>query len=73
VKDSLPVTPMYWSALYRVVELYLSGLSESEKRTKKTFCCCAAVSCCFCELGLIGRVMSAETDSSAEARPVEDT
>ena len=33
---------------------------------------CAAVSCRFIRLRLMGRVMSAETDMHAEARPMED-
>ena len=44
-----------------------------ERNTPKSFWWFAAVLCCFCRLGLIGRVMSAETDSYAEARPVEDS
>ena len=43
------------------------------KSTPKNFWWCAAVSCCFLEFRLIGRVMSAETDTCAEGRPVEDT
>ena len=62
---------MYWSALCCIVELHLLGLHR-EKCTKH-FWCCAAVSFCFLGIGLIGRVMPAETDSRAEARHVEDT
>lgn len=40
---------------------------------QKNFWCCAAVSCPFFTLGVIGRVMSAETATHDEARPVEDT
>ena len=39
---------------------------------KKKFWWCAMASCCFHRLWLIGRVMSPETDTRAEARPVED-
>ena len=58
MKDSLLTTHMYWSALHCIVELHLSGLSVSR---------------CFHTLGLIGRVMSAETEARAEARHVGDT
>ena len=66
IKDSLLRTQMYWSTLQCIVELHLSGLHR-EKHTKKL-----VVVCCnfFLSLGLwlIGRVMSAETDSHVEAR-----
>jgi hypothetical protein len=71
MKDSLLVTCMYWSALHCLVELYLSG-RHREKHTKKLL----AVHCSFLPLPrtrLIGRVMSAEADACAEARPVQDT
>ena len=55
------MTHMYWSALHRIVELHLSRCHR-EKHTKN-FWWCAAVSCCFCRLRLIGRVMSAEVDT----------
>lgn len=55
MKDSLLTTHTYWSALHRVVELCLSGLE---------------VSCYFHTHGLIGRVMSGETEARAEARHV---
>ena len=69
MKDSLLVTCMYRSTLHCVVELHLSGLRR-EKFTN-IFWWCAVVSCHFLGLGLIGRVMLAETDSHAEAKPVE--
>jgi hypothetical protein len=62
---------MYWSALHCVVELQLLG-PHRDKGTK-TFWCCAAAACCFQGLWMIGRVMSAETDALAKARPVKDT
>lgn len=49
---------MYWSALHCVVELHLLGLEVSWR---------------FHTLGLIGRMMSAETEARFEARHVEDT
>jgi hypothetical protein len=45
---------------------------KKTKQNKKNFWWCEAVSCCLLGLGLIGRVMSAETDACAEARPLED-
>ena len=50
-----------------------------ERNAPKNFWWYAAVSCCSLELGLIDRVVSAETDTHAKAkthaetRPVEDT
>jgi hypothetical protein len=67
---------MYWSVLYCVVELYLSGLNRkkySKKQKQKNFWWCATVSCPLSGLGVIDRVMSAVTDPHAETRPVEDT
>ena len=63
-------TCMSWFTLHCVVELHLLGLHR-EKHTKQLLVVCV-VSCCFCKLGLICRVMSAETDTHAEARPMED-
>lgn len=54
-----------------VVDLHLSGVHR-EKRTTELLCS-AAVSCHFCALGLMGRVMSAGTDAHAEARNMGDT
>jgi hypothetical protein len=68
IKDYLLTTGMYWSALHCIVELYLSGLHR-EKHTKN-FWWYAAVSCCFCRLRLIDRMMTAETDACAEATPI---
>jgi hypothetical protein len=44
-----------------------------ERNAPKNFWWCAAASWCFQGLGLIGRVMPAETGDCAEARHVEDT
>jgi hypothetical protein len=56
------------------VLIHLHCVVETLQResTPKNFWWCAAVSCHFCGFGLIGRVKSAEIDSHAEARPVED-
>jgi hypothetical protein len=70
MKDSL-LTHMYWFALHYIVELHLSGLLR-EKHTKKILVV-FSISYRFRGLGLIGRGMSAETDSHAEARPMEGT
>jgi hypothetical protein len=40
---------------------------------QETFRWCTAISCCFLELGMIGRVMSAETSAHAKTRSMEDT
>jgi hypothetical protein len=72
MKGSSLVTCMYWSALHCVVEFHLLGL-HSKKHTKKLLVVCHGFcACCFCELGLIARVMSAEIDKLAKARPMED-
>jgi hypothetical protein len=71
LKDSLLATHMYWFTLHCVVELHLSELHR--EKYSKNFWWCAAVSCHFHGFRLIGRVMSAETDTCAEIRPVEDT
>jgi hypothetical protein len=65
---------MYRSALHCVV-VYIVGVCRDsiERNAPEKFWWCAAVSCCFQGLGLIDRVMSAETDARAEARPMEDT
>ena len=57
------MTHMYWSALHCMAELHLSGLHR-EKCTKNVL----VVYYSFLSLlrTLIGRVMSAETDSCAE-------
>ena len=72
MKDSLLMTRMYWSTLHYVFELHLSGL-QREKCTKNLLVVC----CSFLPLPQTWadwqRVMSAETDACAEARPVEDT
>ena len=62
MKDSLLRTCMYWSTLHCIVELHLLG-HHREKQTEKLLVVC----CSFLLLlrTLIGRVMSAETDSSA--------
>ena len=72
MKDSLLMTGMYWSALHCVVGLHLSRFHR-EKHIKKLLVMCLSVSCHFLGLRLMDRVMSAERDASAEARPVEDT
>jgi hypothetical protein len=65
MKDSWLTTCMYWSALHFVVELHLSELHR-EKCTK------TLLVVCLLRLGLIGRVMSTETDTHAKARPMEN-
>ena len=66
MKNSLIMTGMYWSALHCIVELHLLRFHR-EKHTKKLLGC-AAVSCCLFGLGLIGSLMSAETDARPETR-----
>jgi hypothetical protein len=71
MKDSLLTAHMYWPALHCIVgPIYQDSI---ERNAPKNFCWCAEASCHFLRLRLIGRVMSAETDSHGEARPVEDT
>ena len=69
MKNSLLMTHVYWSTLHCVVELHLSGLHR-EKHTKN-FWWCAVVSCCFCGLRLIGRVVSAEAGPVGDIRCLE--
>ena len=57
---------MYWSALHCVAELHLSGL---QREMNQNFWWCAAVSCRYRGLGLIGRVMTA---ARAEAILMKD-
>jgi hypothetical protein len=82
MKDSLLPTLMYWSALHCIVELHLSGLHREkhtknktkQNKTKQNKTKLLVVCCHFLLLlGLIGRVMSAETDARIKARPGEDT
>jgi hypothetical protein len=78
MKDSLITTHMCWFVLNFVVELHLLELHR-EKHTnqptnqptnkQKKLLVTDVASCCFLGLRLIGRVMSAVTDSCAEARP----
>ena len=68
MKDSTIMTHMNWSALHCVIELYLPA--SVERNAPKTLWQCTAVSCGFLRLGLTGRVISAEIDVHAEARPV---
>ena len=68
MKDSLIMTHIYWSALHCGIELYLSD--SIERNAPKTLWQCTVVSCGFFRLGLTGRVISAEIDVHAEARPV---
>jgi hypothetical protein len=70
MKDSSLITCMHWSAFHYIIELHL--LSIHKEMHKNIFWYHAAVSCYFSGLRLIGRVMSAETDSVAEARLVKD-
>ena len=65
MKDSLLTMHIYNDALH--------FHDSIERSAPKIFWWCAAVSCRFCGLRLVGRVMSAETDARAEARHVEDT
>jgi hypothetical protein len=58
---------MHWPTFHCVVELHLSG--SIERNAPTNFWWCAAV---FLSLGLIGRVISAETDAHSEAKYVED-
>lgn len=60
------------SALHGIAEL-LFFQDFIDRNSPKNFWWCVAVSYHFHGLRLIGRVMSAETDTCAEARPVEDT
>ena len=69
--DYLLTIHMYWPTLHCVVELHLYRFHR-EKYIKNVWWC-GAVSRCFCRLWLIDRVTSAETDTCAETRPVEDT
>ena len=68
MKDSLLTTCMYWPTLHFIVELPLSELHR--EKLAKHFRLCAAVPSCFLRLRLIGRVMSAETNTRAKARHV---
>ena len=68
MKDSLLTKCTNWSILHFIIELHLSGLHR--ENASKNFWWCAAVSCCFFGLWLIGRVMSAETDTHAEGKQV---
>ena len=70
MKESSLTKRMYWSVLHFEFELHLSGL---HRQKPEDFWWCAAVSCSFRGLVLVGRVMSTETRARAEARPVEDT
>ena len=63
-------THLYWSALHRAVELHLLGLHREKLAKKFLVMCCGFLQ--LLQMGLIGRMMSAETDSHAEARSVED-
>ena len=66
MKESSLRICMSRSTLQCVVELAIERNAPKDSG-------CAAVSCCFKGLGLISRVMSAETDTRAEARPMEDS
>ena len=68
MKDSLLMMLMYWSALHFVVGLHLLGLHR-EKCTRN-FWWCAAVSCYFHRLRLVGCTCWGKT--CAEARHMED-
>jgi hypothetical protein len=65
MKESSLRICMSRSTLQCVVELAIERNAPKDSG-------CAAVSCCFKGLGLISRVMSAETNTRAEARPMED-
>jgi hypothetical protein len=67
MKDALLTRHMYWSALHCIVELQLSGLHREKHNKKLLVVCCSFLP--LHGLGLIGRMMSAET---SEARPVEN-
>lgn len=69
MKDSSLTTRTDWSASHCVVELHLSGCHRG-KHTQNFWSCDFATSK---EIGLIGRVMSAETDTQAEARSEEES
>jgi hypothetical protein len=79
MKDSLLTRRICQSALHCGVELHLWGFHGEKCTHTHTKVWCAAVSCRFNRLRLIGRVMSAETDACTEARrvlqarPVEDS
>jgi hypothetical protein len=59
---------MYWSTLHCVVELHLPGLHK-ERCAKNLLVVCWTF-LMLLRTQLIGRVMSAETDTRAEARHV---
>jgi hypothetical protein len=66
MKDSSLTTPMYLSALYALLN-YIRW-DSIKRNAPKNFWWCTVASCCFHRLGLIGRVMSTETDACAKAR-----
>jgi hypothetical protein len=61
---------MYLFALHYVAVFHLWGLHREKHIKKKNFWSCDVVSYLFIGLGLIGRVISAETDARTEARPM---
>jgi hypothetical protein len=78
IMDSSLTAHMYWPTLHCVGELHLLGLhrqkcTKKNQKTKKTL----LVVCSFSMLPWTqddrGRVMSAEVDACAEARPMEYT
>jgi hypothetical protein len=66
MKDTSLMTHIYLCTIHFIVELILSGLRR--EKWAKNLSQYAASSCSFFGLQSIGRVMSAETDSHAEAR-----
>jgi hypothetical protein len=68
MEDSLLTTHICIGLPY--VVLLSAFIKTPQRETPKNFWWCAAVSCCFLGLGLIGRVMSAETNARAEERLV---
>ena len=70
MKDSLLKTHMYWSALRAWLRFIC--WDSIERNLPENFWWCASDSCCFHGLWLIGRGMSVERDTCAEARPIEN-
>ena len=69
MKDSLLTTRMYWSTLHCIAELHLWDSIERNAPTSDGVLQLPAASSDLDD----GNVMSAETDTRAEVRSVEDT
>jgi hypothetical protein len=65
MKDSFLIACI---ALPYIARLSCICRDSIERNASKNFWWCAAVSCCFHRLGLMGRMISAETDARVEAK-----